>query len=177
MESSDLARQFVRHRDMLYGYVFALTRDHGLAEDLLQDVGVSILTEAARGTVPGEFVKWARGLARHRVADYFRRVETRRRHELPFEEFADAVDLAFGEHAPSPEDDQERLQFLRECLGALTARVRSIIDLKYRDRRSIEEIAASLSWTAGSVKVALSRARRALADCVGRRLRREEAAR
>ena len=33
MQSSDLARQFIQHRDLLYGYVFALTRDHDLAED------------------------------------------------------------------------------------------------------------------------------------------------
>ena len=50
MQSSDLARQFIQHRDTLYGYVFALTRDHDVAEDILQDVGVSILTEATRGT-------------------------------------------------------------------------------------------------------------------------------
>jgi hypothetical protein len=56
MESSDLARQFVQHRDLLYGYVFALTRDHDLAEELLQDVGVSILTEATRGRAPDNFL-------------------------------------------------------------------------------------------------------------------------
>jgi RNA polymerase sigma-70 factor (ECF subfamily) len=175
MESSDLARQFVQHRDMLYGYVFALTRDHDLAEDILQDVGVSILTEAKRGRNPNTFVPWARGLARHRVADHYRRLASRRRHEMPFEAFADAVDLAFAEHAPSPENNEQQLQFLRECLDELTARVRTIIDLRYASRQSVGEIAASLSWTPTSIKVALSRARRTLADCVGRKLRREEA--
>jgi RNA polymerase sigma-70 factor (ECF subfamily) len=175
MESSDLARQFVRHRDMLYGYVFALTHDHDLAEDILQDVGVSILTEATRGRGPDNFIPWARGLARHRVADHYRRLATRRRYETHFEKFADAVDLAFAEHAPTPEDNHRQIKLLQECVEGLTARVRTMVDLRYSGRRSIDEIAASLSWTPASIKVALSRARRALADCVGRRLRREEA--
>ena len=138
---------------------------------------MSILTEAKRGTAPEAFIPWARGLARHRVADHFRRLATRRRHEIHFEEFADAVDLAFAEHAPTPEDNRQQLELLRECLDALTARVRTIIDLRYSGGRSIDEIAGSLSWTPASVKVALSRARRTLADCVGRKLRQEEAPR
>lgn len=177
MESSDLARQFVQHRDMLYGYVFALTRDHDLAEDILQDVGVSILSEAKLGRVPDIFIPWARGLARHRVADHYRRLAYRRQHEMPFEKFADAVDLAFAEHAWTPEDNHHQLKLLRECLDGLTTRVRTIIDLRYNGCESIDKIAASMSWTPASIKVALSRARRALADCVDRKLRREEAPR
>ena len=47
-----------------------------------------------------------------------------------------------------------------------------MIDLRYNGRQSMDEIAAALSWTPASIKVALSRARRTLADCVGRKLRR-----
>ena len=174
MEPRDLVRQFVQHRDVLYGYVFALTGDHDLAEDVLQEIGVSILTEAARGTSPESFMPWARALARHRVADHYRRLASRRRHEVPFEPFADAVDQAFAEHAPTPEDSDHQLNLLRECLTRLSSRVRTIIDLRYRSRQSIDQIAAALSWAAASIKVALSRARRTLADCVDRKRRQEE---
>ena len=177
MEPRELVPEFVQHRDVLYGYILALTRDHNLADDILQEVGVSILTEAKRGMSPEAFLPWARGLARHRVADHYRRLATRRRHETHFEEFADAVDLAFAEHAPTPEDNDHQLKLLRECLDALTERVRTIVNLRYSGGQSIGEIAASLSWTPASIKVALSRARRALAECVGRKLRREEASR
>ena len=114
-------------------------------------------------------------MARHRVADHYRRLASRRQHEIPFEEFADAVDLAFAEDARTPEDHHQHLKLLRKCLEELTARVRTMIDLRYSGCQSIDEIAASLSWTPASIKVALSRARRTLADCLGRRLRREEA--
>lgn len=174
MEPNELIHQFVRHRDVLYGYVFALTRDHNVAEDILQDLGVSIMSEPTRGTVPGDFMAWARPVARHRVGNYYRRVASRRRHEVHFEQFADVVDLAFAEHAPTPEENHAQLQHLRECLQGLTAKVRTMIDLRYSGRQSMDEIAAALSWTPASIKVALSRARRSLADCVGRKLRQEE---
>jgi len=175
MEPGELFPEFVQQRDLLYGYILALTRDPNLADDILQDVGVSILTEAKRGTRPEAFIPWARGVARHRVADHYRRLAARRRHERHFDQFADAVDMAFAEHAPAAEDNGHQLKLLRECLEGLTARVRTIIDLRYSGRRSIGEIAASLSWTPGSIKVALSRARRTLADCVRRKLRQEDA--
>ncbi len=174
MEPRELVRQFVQHRDVLYGYVLALTGDHGLAEDILQDIGVSILTEAARETQPESFMPWARTVARHRVADHFRRLASQRRHEIPFDQFADAVDLAFAEHAPTPEDNHRQLKLLRQCLDGLTSRIRAMIDLRYRGSQSMEQIATALSWAPASVKVALSRARRSLADCVERKLRQEE---
>ncbi len=174
MEPRELVRQFVQHRDVLYGYVLALTGDHDLAEDILQDIGVSILTEAARETHPESFLPWARTVARHRVADHFRRQAPRRRHEIPFDPFADTVDLAFAEHAPTPEDNHRQLKLLRQCLDGLTSRVRAMIDLRYRGSQSMEQIATALSWTPGSVKVALSRARRSLAECVERKLRQED---
>ncbi len=174
MEPRELVHQFVQHRDVLYGYVLALTGEHDLAEDILQDIGVSILTEAARENHPESFMPWARALARHRVADHFRRQASRRLHEIAFDQFADAVDTAFAEYAPTPEDNQRQLKFLRQCLDGLTSRIRTMIDLRYRGGQSMEQIAIAMSWTPGSVKVALSRARRCLADCVQRKLRQED---
>ena len=145
MESSDLARQFIQHRDLLYGYVFALTRDHEVAEDLVQDVGVSILTEATHGTASRiNFVPWARGLARHRVTDHYRRVWppaastrcTLRNSPTPWTWLLPST-------RRTPEDNHAAAQApARMPQGELTARVRTMIDLRYtrppvygRDRR------------------------------------------
>lgn len=177
VESGELARQFLQQRDVLYGYIFALARDHHAAEEILQELGVSILTEAKRGTVPKDFIGWARGVARHRVADYFRSLATRRQHEKQFEEFADVVDLAFAEQTRTAADNQHELQLLRDCLQRLTQRVRTMIELRYQGRQSLDQIATALQWKTDSVKVAMSRARRVLSECVERKLRSEGAVR
>ena len=41
-----------------------------------------------------------------------------------------------------------------------------MVDRRYRDQASIPEIARSLDWTEGAVKVALWKARRRLEGCV-----------
>ncbi|MCE9606069.1 MAG: sigma-70 family RNA polymerase sigma factor [Planctomycetia bacterium] len=177
MEPDELLREFVRQRHMLYGYVFALTADHNVSEDVLQEIGVSILNERKRGTEPENVLLWLRGLARHRVADHYRHAATRERREMQFEKFADIVDRAFVENATEGGDEHDQLELLKACIKELTERVRTLVELKYGSGKSIEEIASAVSWTSASVKVALSRARRSLADCVGRKSRREEALR
>ena len=37
---------------------------------------------------------------------------------------------------------------------------------RYRERLSVKEIASKVGWQASAVKVALSKARRALAECI-----------
>lgn len=178
MKSEELLSEFVRHRESLFAYILALTADRDIAEDVLQEIGVAILGEASRGTEPDNVVLWLRGLARHRTADHYRRVAARERRETQFEHFADVVDQAFVEHSdPAAEEQSRRLIFLQDCLDVLTERVRVMVDLRYRLGRSVEAIALEVGWTTGSVKVGLVRARRSLAECIGRKSRREEALR
>ena len=172
---SELVKEFIRNRDVLMGYVMALTRDHDLAEELFQDIAVGILTEAQKGTRPDRFMPWARALARNRTADYFRKRARLRERQRSFELLADVVGLAFDEHEPTGEDSRRRLKFLRDCLQGLGAQARRIVNLRYRDRRTLQDIAAAVSWKPDSVKVALAKARRALADCVNGKLRAQNA--
>ena len=64
-----------------------------------------------------------------------------------------------------------RREALRKCLDELAPRAREVVQLRYSvERLDLEEVARRMSWTVGSVKVALSRAKDALWDCVQRRL-------
>lgn len=174
MKTEDLTSQFVRYREPLFAYVLALTADRDAAEEVLQEIGVAILGETNRGTRPDNVWHWLRGLARHRTADHYRRIAVRERRETQFERFADVVDQAFDEQMDVVEEDARRLELLRECLEGLTERVRGIVEFRYRFNRSISAIADEIGWTVGSVKVALVRARRSLAECFDRKTRREE---
>jgi len=174
MADPDVVRDLLRYRDVLMGFILVLVRDHDLAEDVFQDVAVSILGEAHKGVRPRAFMPWARALARHRVADHFRRHSRRQGREVALETMAEVADQAFAEHGPSAEQSRERVKFLRECLERLAGRARAVIDGRYHDRKSLAEIAASIGWKVASVKVALSKARKALAECVSRKQRAKE---
>jgi len=166
---TDPLRQFLQDRDVLFAYVLALVRDRDAAEEIFQELGVSILSEAGRGVRPGDFGAWARAMARHRIADHFRR--TGRRAECNLEDFGQVVEQAFVENADALERHKARLAYLRECIERLGRKARWLIDGRYGQRLSISQLASKLGWQPGSVKVALSRARRALGQCVEQRMR------
>ena len=165
-----LVKQFLDHRDAVLGFIFALTRDYDVAEEVFQEVALSILQEAEKQTAVGSFLAWAQGIARRRVADYYRKA-SRRPSAVPLAEpMTEVVSLAFAENEKLLEADQERMKSLLECVKKLAGRSREIVEGFYQRRQSLREIAAALGWQEGSVKVALSRARKALADCVETRM-------
>lgn len=164
-------KHLLEHREMLFAFVLALVRDHDAAEEIFQTVGVKVVVEAQRGTAPEDFAKWARGIARHCVADYFR--ERQQRQQVLAQaalsgSLADRIEQAFDEQHAAQEDLQHRLRHLKDCVHKLSARAQQLLALRYERRLPIEDVAAEVNWTPASVKVALSRARTALADCMKR---------
>ncbi|HEX8910908.1 MAG TPA: sigma-70 family RNA polymerase sigma factor [Humisphaera sp.] len=169
-----VVRELLTHRDTLFAFVLTLTRSHDLAEELFQELGVAVLAEARRGVVPEQFLPWARTIARHRVADFFRARSRRAGLEVPLDQTDEAmqqlVEQAFGENPLAAAEARERARLLTECLGRLGKRAREIVDGFYRDREPIAEIAGRIGWKPNAVKVALAKTRKALAECVSAKL-------
>lgn len=164
-----LVRPFLENRDVLFGFILALTRDREAAEEVFQEVGLAIVEEDRRGVCVERFLPWAFELARRRVAEYFRRSSRVRRREGA-EALDEAVTRAFEEHAPDPESVRRRQEGLAECLEGLPPAQRSLIEKRYRDRLPVRRIAGSMGWSEGSVKVTLWKARQNLRRCLEAKL-------
>ena len=175
-DSHHLVRRFLENRDVILGFILALTCDYDVAEEIFQEVSLSILEEATRGAQVVQFLPWAREISRHRVADYYRRKAKQAGKERPLDGLPEIVAQAFAENEDSL-FHQARMKALLDCVQGLRGRSRDVIEGFYGERQSIRQLAARLSWQEGSVKVALVRARKALADCVEVRLRSEDASR
>jgi RNA polymerase sigma-70 factor (ECF subfamily) len=175
MDQADLVKRFLEHRDTILGFIYALTMDYDVAEEVFQNVAVSVLREGERAPNVADFQAWARQVARHRVADYYRKHSRLRTMEQPSGAMADIVAQAFQEHEVPPQANHQRMKSLLECLQRLSGRSRQVIEGFYRERKSLKILATDLGWQENSVKVALSRARKALADCVSVRLRSQQA--
>ena len=174
MDQGELVRRFLENRDAILGFIYALTRDYDVAEETFQNVALTILQESGRATRVENFLGWAREVARHRVADYYRQNARRAGMELPSGPMMEVIAAAFQENEISHQANHVRMKSLLECLQRLSGRSREVIEGFYRDRKSVQDLAASLAWKENSVKVALSRARKMLADCVAVRLRVQE---
>jgi RNA polymerase sigma-70 factor (ECF subfamily) len=64
----------------------------------------------------------------------------------------------------------EEVSVLKGCLLKLAPRARELIWARYHRQRMPEDIAEEIGWTANAVRVALSRARTLLRDCLTSRI-------
>jgi RNA polymerase sigma-70 factor (ECF subfamily) len=166
MEQSSLVQRYLEERDAVLGFLIALTRDFQIAEELFQEVSLVVIAEARKDIDVQNVSAWVREIARRRVAEYYRK-RSRLAPTSPFSEsLADLIDQSFAENEELLEQQQTRMRFLLECLRKLTGRSRELVQGFYHRRQSLQQLANSMGWQVDSVKVALSRARKVLGDCV-----------
>jgi RNA polymerase sigma-70 factor (ECF subfamily) len=158
------------HFDMLYEcyfprvYRFALKRlrDPGEAEDVAQDVFMTLLSALPSYQGQSSLLVWIFGITRNTVNRRFRRPRPRLE---PLEE-GGALDVA-GREAPADQSVEAR-RMLGRCEEIiereLTPLQRRIFHLKHLRRQPIRKIADVLGKSEDAVKANLYRMRRAIAD-------------
>lgn len=175
MHQPKLTLDFLQNRQALLGFIFALTRNQLVAEEVFQEVALAILGEASSGKSVDPFLPWAREVARRRVVEYYRKTSRREAPAPLTESMVELIGASFGENEEAPERDSARVSSLRQCIAQLSARARQVIQLRYTTELGIDAIAQSVDWQAGSVKVLLSKTRKVLADCIRAKLSASEA--
>jgi RNA polymerase sigma factor (sigma-70 family) len=151
------------HLTMLRGYARHLMTKAQDADDLVQDVCVTVLSDPAlllRGEDPGAYL---RGIARHLASRQLRR----HRRECVIEHLIDLAWQAPDEPAHQAEAESRALA---ACLQQLSSRLRGLISWRYDDGLNASEIAERLHTSSDAVRMTLGRTRQALAKCIGLRL-------
>lgn len=157
---------FLQQANALRGFILGLLPDRAAADDVLQEVFLVVTAKAAEFQSGTDFLAWARAIARLKV------LEQRQRRFPAAEQLTDEAWETLATSASEMDDVWDsRREALQRCLGELAPRAREVVQLRYSaDRLSLEEVARRMSWAVGSVKVALSRAKDVLWDCVQRRM-------
>jgi RNA polymerase sigma-70 factor (ECF subfamily) len=169
MTDEKISQALLKNRNSLMAFIFALTRDYEVAEDVFQETALAILREQEKGGEISNFMAWSREIARRRVLEYYRKRSKNRC--LPLEEgMIDQIALAFEESEAERENDGERLRYLRECLAGLRREAAELIEMKYGKGLSLKQLSEKTGATVSALKVSLWRARQALARCIGRKL-------
>ena len=149
---------FERHSGHLYNYLFRLTGNRHLSEDLVQEVFVRMLKY--RHTYRGEsqFTTWMFQIARNARVDHFRR--------SPREETSLEDDK--GHHVsllPTPvqrAEAEEEMRILQDALDRLAPEKRELLLLRGFEGMKIEEIAKVMSCSVNTIKGRALRAIREL---------------
>lgn len=146
----------------LYGIVVRICRDHGIAQDVLQDAFLKIWTKAASYDAnQARPITWLVSIARNTAIDAIRRSR-----EIPLgmdDEGRSVID-SFGQ-ATSGADPAELLA-LRRCLDGLERSQQECLLLAYCAGHSREELATRFSAPVGTIKTWLHRGLARLRACL-----------
>ena len=146
-----------RYDEMLpqvYGYLLRRVRNRTDAEDLTAEAFMAAVTSIGRGQVDEVTTAWLIGIARHKLADHWRRAEREQRRLT-------AVVSNEPDHAVDQWDVELDLLDAREVLEALGAHHRSALTLRYVDDLSVPAVAELLGRTVHATEALLVRARSA----------------
>jgi RNA polymerase sigma-70 factor (ECF subfamily) len=164
-ERAELAGEWERARTAVFAQLLAGIGSFHDAEDVLQEVAVSVAKNYGSYDPSRPFVAWALGIARNHMLMYFRRYH---RDRLVFN---DELMNVIGQQIEtiSRESTDLRREELHHCLNSLDDGRRRLIEMRYSSGLSIEQMAESLGKTVAAVKGSLHRVRKALEQCVRRR--------
>ena len=155
-ETDALATLYDRHAALVYGIALHLLANTAEAEDLTQDVFLSLTKNSAYDSQRGSLRTYLRILTRSRALDRLR-TRTRRQQKLRHQAVQNEQLLSSG---PMEEVAQlERSQEVLEALEQLSTKEREVLRMAYYQGLSQSEIAIRLSTALGTVK---SRTRRGL---------------
>jgi len=143
-------------RPRVFRYVLARLLDPHLADDVTQEVTVTMLTALPRHVEQGRpFSAWVFGIASNKVSESRRSAS--RRHETA----ADSLPDGTADSALEPETAVLRLEtsaYVADLLATLPEQQAEILRLRVAAGLSAEETAQVLGMSAGAVRVAQHRA-------------------
>lgn len=150
------------YSEVIYRYIYYRVPSAVDAEDLTAEVFLNMVKRLpSYRFTEAPFEAWLYGIAALRIADFYRRSKRRPQVELT-EDFSDSTLL--------PEEQVEQLQeseALQQALAQLTDEQQAILFLRFRERKSHEEVAHILGKTVDAVRSTQHRTLSRLATLLG----------
>jgi RNA polymerase sigma-70 factor (ECF subfamily) len=159
-------RLLTQHDRWLATYVYSLVASAADAQDILQEVKVTMWKHFANFEAGTNFRAWARKIATNQILNYRRATQKHVSSQLE-ENFIEAVAAEIDRRADVLD---RKADALRLCLRKLPETHRKIVVWRYFEDCGVEEIAAKSERSVEAVYRLLSRIRAVLNDCVSRQI-------
>lgn len=162
------------YREPLYLLLLRMTRNSTTAGDLTVETFSKAFLQLHRYAPTGTFSSWLFSIGVNTYIDYLRK---KKADTVSLSSITRTGDNEFIEYQipsgqPNPEEEMIRMQrdaALKEVVAQLKEPYRRIVELRYYEDLSYEDIASRLKLPLGTVKVRLSRAKALLASIVKER--------
>ncbi len=144
---------YENYKNTVYTYLYHLTYDHFLAEDISQDVFLKVYSGIKHFKGESSLKTWILKIARNTYINYVRKNNS---DLLPVEE------VTIMDYTQDPEQhaiNRDKGRLIIEALRGLPENYRTIIILRDQEGLSYDEIAKVMDFTLSNVKITLFRAR------------------
>ncbi len=159
------AQLFDEFQAKTLGFLRGIVGDQDAAEDVQQEVWLSVYRNLSALANPEAFRTWLFRVTRHAALGWLRRMKRER--ELVVDTPVEELDVELLEGDGGTESfDAERLA---EALGGLSPPHREVMLFRYTDELSYDEIAVVVGCTIGTVRSRLHYAKKSLEDALNAR--------
>lgn len=159
----DWTSAYRTHEDGLRKLVaYRMGDEAGAIDDVMQEVAIAVLGEEkkiSRPEDPQKIGAWLRSITIHKVQDFWRKVQRRRRLRDRLEGEAP---VGANEMPPSPYDwvlRVESIDAVREAMGKLETNSRVLLEQKYNEDITCKELAARHGVAIKTIEYRLKQAR------------------
>ncbi len=165
---ADLMRYY---REPIYLMLLRMTHSPVDADDLTIEAFGKAFRQLSSYTPQNTFATWLFSIASNHGIDFIRRQHMRLvpLNSMSVTDEDDAYEYPFPSDDPTPEEElitRQRDKIVRDLVDRLAPRYRRIVNMRYFDELSYEEIAKQLNIPLGTVKIQLRRARLLLAEII-----------
>ncbi len=159
------------YREPIYLMLLRMTHSPVDADDLTMEAFGKAFCQLSSYTPQNTFATWLFAIASNHGIDFIRRQHL---HLVPLNTMSvtddnEAYEYPIPADDPNPEEElilRQRDQLVRQLVDRLAPRYRRIVNMRYFDELSYDEIAAKLNLPLGTVKIQLRRARLLLAEII-----------
>lgn len=175
LTAEDLLRGAFKYQDALVCYAYALLQDWALAQDAVQEAFIVLQKKHGEFSPGANIYPWARQIVRFEALKLLR--SRQREACLLDEELFTLVEQQFEKYldADAVNRLESRKAALQYCLARLDHESLELLLGFYRDSLTCERLAALHRRSVNAIRLALSRLRGKLRDCVRHRLALTEA--
>lgn len=154
-----------RYSNKVYNLAYHLTRDSAAAEEIMQDVFLTVISKIGTLTNEEYFSTWLYRVTTNAAYGFLRK-EKKFSEQTPVENIDQEVQLSY-DWSDLPDDvllSEESKEVLRKSIDALPEAMRTVVIMKDMEGFKNEEIAEALGMSVPAVKSRLHRGRLILRD-------------
>ncbi len=163
-DQSAYARLLSRYRDSIYFMVLKMVHDPDDADDLTIEAFGKAFSNLDKYSPDFAFSTWLYKIALNNSIDWIRKrkLETLSIDEPVESESGDNYSIEIKSHSLDPEEKyikEQRARLMRELIDKLNPKYKMLIEMRFFDELSYEEIAEKTNLPLGTVKAQLFRAK------------------